>query len=410
MSNDPFSQFSKIFTNEIGRAAMTAWQEALTKSFGQAFAGFQPPSAGPSSPLDFFQQFLNQYPGAGSVGLDAANNYAAFGEFFQKYLDLFGKGMAPQELSEQMSAAFRDNIKQFSSVDNAPWMSFIQNLGGLANATDFFSFSEKFFQSNPFSGDHFATTKASKTTATFGPAREWQIAVANVTKAAQRYRLAQERMQEHTTKTFESASQKFWGEFGSGEGELKSLKDIYDYWVNCAEAAYYDIVMTDDYARDFGESINSQSALKRSFSALIDRFLEMLNIPNRRELDGVIQKMNGLETRLAALEENDLLPDAQTPLTNSKFEAELGDIQRQINELKLYQEGDSTGNLPTSRRQHDHQGKVGKTDKRPTKAGAKRAANSNAENTPGEKNKAKSKKKKPHTVAEFGIDQITGTN
>ena len=81
-------------------------------------------------------------------------------------------------------------------------------------------------------------------------------------------------MQEHTAATLENASERFWGELGQGEDELSSLKEVYDYWVNCAEDAYYENVMTDEYSFDFGEMINSQADFKIKLTALIDRFLE----------------------------------------------------------------------------------------------------------------------------------------
>ena len=146
-------------------------------------------------------------------------------------------------------------------------------------------------------------------------------------------------MQEHTAATLENASERFWGELGQGEDELSSLKEVYDYWVNCAEDAYYENVMTDEYSFDFGEMINSQADFKIKLTALIDRFLEMLNIPNRRELNGVIQQLARFEGRLDELEKfdggsRDVGSGVSDDDEVERLKAEIIDLQAQVRSLE----------------------------------------------------------------------------
>ena len=94
MSNDPFSEFSKTFATEFGRAAMSAWQEALSKStannLGQMFGSDGPQTS--ANPFEMFQQFLKHFPGFDRAELGAGNDFLNFGNFIKQYLDMFAAG------------------------------------------------------------------------------------------------------------------------------------------------------------------------------------------------------------------------------------------------------------------------------------------------------------------------------
>ena len=315
MSNDPFSEFSKTFATEFGRAMMSAWQETLSKSAASGFSQMLGANASPSAanPFEMFQQFLNQFPGFDRADLGAGNDYLNFGNFIKQYLDMFSAGADASSVAAQMNDAFQQSVNQFSKTDAASWMNMFQQLGHLDGAANFFDIANNIFAKSAggFPGldsvgtalkFDFSEFTHGKTAAALGPAREWQIAMEDVYKAADRFRSAQEVMSKHTLSTFEGANERFWRDMGKGDDELNTLKEIYDYWVNCAEEEYYENVMSDEYSRDFGEAINSQADFKVKFTALVDRFLEMLNIPNRREINGIIEQLATIEARLEKLE------------------------------------------------------------------------------------------------------------
>ena len=82
--SDPFSEFSKIFAGEFGRAMTTAWQEAISKSFANGFAPtMQSPPAGGDNPFAFFQQFMSGFPGADKSGLGGGADYLQFSQFIK---------------------------------------------------------------------------------------------------------------------------------------------------------------------------------------------------------------------------------------------------------------------------------------------------------------------------------------
>ena len=46
--------------------------------------------------------------------------------------------------------------------------------------------------------------------------------------------------------------------------ELTSLSSIYDLWIDIAEAAYRDVIMTQTFSKDFGNMVNSTSGTKKA--------------------------------------------------------------------------------------------------------------------------------------------------
>jgi hypothetical protein len=474
MSNDPFGQFSKIFTTEFGKAAMSAWQETLAKSFAQSFgetsanifssdaqspmyiwqemlkksisqgpaqyAGQQAAqeswqsawapiiqgmtggakSASEGTPFDFFQQFMRQFSGAQTADFGGGAAYLQFGQFIQKYLDLLATGTDPSKLAEQMSSAFQNSLGELGNVDLMAWMSKVAQSNG---PEEFLKTAGEILKNSPFaqsSSFDFSVFSKAGSSAAVGPGREWQKAMVDVAKAHERSRNAQVKMCGHTNETFKGASEKFWRELGHGhrdgdregqdERELTSLREIYDYWVDCAEHAYHDIVMTDDYARDFGEMINSQSALKKKVTALLNRFLEMLNIPNRREIDAVIGQLSAITLRLDTMEQNiafDRETDNATMIDALRKElARLRSEMSVSREIAVTPAVDNVEELPSVK---TRQPCVLKTEKPPSRARSKKKKETKA--TTNTKAQAQAPKKpKGDKRAEFDITKITSSS
>ena len=415
MASDPFSEFSKVFAGEFGRALTSAWQETLTKTFANSFTDHGLGSFGSTDPFALIQQFISAFPGqaANKPGLGA--DYFQFGQFIKPYLDMFTSGAEPDELSEQMSKAFRMGGEQLVGSMQS-FGGLLKQLGHIDGTSDFLSAASKIFASqtesfasapfSAFNGDFgLGEFTQAKTPAALGPSREWQLAFDDVLKAGDRLRAAQTRMQEHTSATLESASSRFWQDMGKGDEELTSMKAVYDYWVTCAEEAYYEIVMTDEYSADFGEMVNSQADFKVKFTAFIDRFLEMLNIPNRRELNGIIGQLARVESRLENLEKFDVGDSSEPPERDS----EVQDLRAEIVELKA--------RLQAANRQTETSEVVSitasKKSEKPKTAKRSGTKPSDAE-TSNKKEKASKKKTarksgKVKAHADFDITNITGS-
>lgn len=67
-------------------------------------------------------------------------------------------------------------------------------------------------------------------------------------------------------------------------GSIDSARGIYDNWVESCEAIYTEEVQTPEYARIHGRLINADMALKQRMGVMVDEYLGSMNMPTRREL------------------------------------------------------------------------------------------------------------------------------
>jgi polyhydroxyalkanoate synthase subunit PhaE len=82
---------------------------------------------------------------------------------------------------------------------------------------------------------------------------------------------------------------------------VNSLRSLYDLWVDTAEASYAEYVMSDEYAALYGRMVNALAAVKRQGSALVDEFLESMNIPTRQEINTMHKRLHELQRQNRAL-------------------------------------------------------------------------------------------------------------
>lgn len=87
----------------------------------------------------------------------------------------------------------------------------------------------------------------------------------------------------------------------SDDGEITSLRQLYDLWVSIAEQAYSEKVMTTEYSQTFGKFINASARSRKAWQKLVDDVQESMNLPNRRELDSVIARQHATQAELRAL-------------------------------------------------------------------------------------------------------------
>ena len=91
--------------------------------------------------------------------------------------------------------------------------------------------------------------------------------------------------------------------------EIKSLREMYDLWVDCNEKAYADYVTTDEYSELYGRLSNALMAVKQHYGKLMDKVLSKLNLPTRRGRDTILKRLQEMKrdqsksvTKIAALE------------------------------------------------------------------------------------------------------------
>jgi class III poly(R)-hydroxyalkanoic acid synthase PhaE subunit len=66
--------------------------------------------------------------------------------------------------------------------------------------------------------------------------------------------------------------------------QIDSARGLYDLWVSSSEEVYGEQVMTPEYAKIHGKLVNALMAVKQKLSQLVDETLGGLNMPTRREL------------------------------------------------------------------------------------------------------------------------------
>ena len=79
------------------------------------------------------------------------------------------------------------------------------------------------------------------------------------------------------------------------ESAPASLRALYDLWVEISENCYADYAMTEEYQSLYGDMVNKLMALKKHYSELVDESFARLNLPTRREVDTMQQRLQ--ETR-----------------------------------------------------------------------------------------------------------------
>ncbi|MCP3690240.1 MAG: class III poly(R)-hydroxyalkanoic acid synthase subunit PhaE [Gammaproteobacteria bacterium] len=79
------------------------------------------------------------------------------------------------------------------------------------------------------------------------------------------------------------------------ESAPSSLRGLYDLWVDVSEACYADYAMSEEYQALYGDMVNRLMQMKRHINESIDENMAQLNLPTRKEIDTVQQRLQ--ETR-----------------------------------------------------------------------------------------------------------------
>lgn len=74
-----------------------------------------------------------------------------------------------------------------------------------------------------------------------------------------------------------------------------SMRGLYDLWVDASETCYADFAMSEEYQSLYGDMVNRLMKLKKHFSERVDETMDQLNLPSRKEMDTVQQRLQ--ETR-----------------------------------------------------------------------------------------------------------------
>ncbi len=124
-----------------------------------------------------------------------------------------------------------------------------------------------------------------------GYTRESQAGIQKLNRLMLDYLKTQQRYNnffvEMSKESLDSMRERLTARVEDGAEPLKTVREFYDLWVDCSEAVYQARTMTDEYARLHGDRVNALMALKQQAAMMMDDWVDMMNMPTRREMDTI---------------------------------------------------------------------------------------------------------------------------
>jgi len=81
-----------------------------------------------------------------------------------------------------------------------------------------------------------------------------------------------------------------FNEMAHEEEEIKSLRALYDIWVEVNEDTYDKFAMSNEYQVVYGDMVNSLMAVRKEMNKLAEDNYRAMNLPTRSDLDAVAQR------------------------------------------------------------------------------------------------------------------------
>jgi class III poly(R)-hydroxyalkanoic acid synthase PhaE subunit len=78
------------------------------------------------------------------------------------------------------------------------------------------------------------------------------------------------------------------------EAAPKSLRGLYDLWVEVSEEHYAEFAMSEEYQELYGDMVNRLMIMKKHYSEIADDMLRAMNLPNTREVDTMQERLQQL--------------------------------------------------------------------------------------------------------------------
>jgi len=81
----------------------------------------------------------------------------------------------------------------------------------------------------------------------------------------------------------------------------KSLRELYDLWVEISEEHYAEFAMGEEYQELYGDMVNRLMTMKKHYSEIADDMLRAMNLPNTREVDTMQERLQQVRRENFAL-------------------------------------------------------------------------------------------------------------
>ena len=85
------------------------------------------------------------------------------------------------------------------------------------------------------------------------------------------------------------------------ENAPRSLRELYDLWVDVSESHYAEFAMSSEYQELYGDMVNRLMILRKHYNEITDDMLAAMNLPNRREIDTMQERQQQMRRENIAL-------------------------------------------------------------------------------------------------------------
>lgn len=144
---------------------------------------------------------------------------------------------------------------------------------------------------------------------TLGYTREWQHKWQEGIKrwrafqtAQQEYMTALNRISLRSVELLREKASHFAENSETTAESPKTMRAVYDLWIECGEQAYAECVRTEEYIQAHANVINSLMACKYYEQEITDELFATLNMPTRKELDTFSLRMQQMRRELKILQ------------------------------------------------------------------------------------------------------------
>ena len=199
-----------------------------------------------------------------------------------------------QQIQQLFSGASQPFSHGFSGVDNAEAKTFVKQWQAWLNShqkTDASAANAK-PQAPGAAGFGFGNEQHAQQQALAD-------AIAKHLEASQRY---QALMQRSNAQAIEKMQAKLSKLTAPGQ-QIESLKVLYDLWVDCAEEAYAEIALSEEFREAYGEMVNTQIRVRQLQQEQTEYLCQQLGIPTRSDVSSLGERLHSLRRDVALLKE-----------------------------------------------------------------------------------------------------------
>jgi class III poly(R)-hydroxyalkanoic acid synthase PhaE subunit len=173
----------------------------------------------------------------------------------------------------------------FSTADSASTRSFVEQWQAMLQAV----------QKDGFSGGQQGSSSP------FGFNRDQQAQQQDFATAITRHLEASQRYQSLIQRSNAQAMEKMQSRLAKlavpGE-QIESLKVLYDLWVDCAEEAYAEIALSDEFRVAYAEMVNTQIRVRQLQQEQTEYLCQQLGIPTRSDVSSLGERLQSLRREM----------------------------------------------------------------------------------------------------------------